>query len=93
MMLTGINFCSWRKGHLICRNLLIFVAFEFEGYHGGDDVDYYVDDVFFLLMQSADDVNMMMVMMMMGITLELMVSSDLNLSNKASSTEIISGGI
>ena len=44
-------------------------------------------------MQSADDVNMMMVMMMMGVTLELMVSSDLNLSNKASSTEIISGGI
>ena len=31
---------------MICRNLLIFVAFEFEGYHGGDDVDYYVDDVF-----------------------------------------------
>lgn len=37
---------------------------------------------------NADNVNMMM-----GITLELMVSSDLNLSNKASSTEIISGGI
>ena len=43
-------------------------------------------------MQSAEDVNMMMVMIM-DFTLELMVSSDLNLSNKASSTEIISGGI
>ena len=80
-MMTGINFCSWGKGRLICRNLLIFVAFKFMVM-----MLIIVKTMFFS--SNADNVNMMM-----GITLELMVSSDLNLSNKASSTEIISGGI